>query len=230
VAMIHVEQLVYGTFPFTQGFTLVGKSAGIDGPLAQAAIGVCKSWGEVGRPEFRSALLHVRLLEPEDRHLVSKVIRQGTDRGDRMAWYQQVLLLTHEDYLSAGADCFAFEHAGFFKERWFESDQCQPHDVEAGILAPLQAGAVSEEQAPLVQRVALALQDGRAVRFQAGEPCRFIDALCRGALAQLPVERRAQIALASFAYRPVRRYDLWCAYESGGGCPAAVDQVQVRIE
>ncbi len=228
VSTLHAEQLVYGTFPFTQGFTLVARSSGLDPALAQAAVQACRSWGEVGRPEFRSALWHLALPAPHEAHLVSKVIRQGTDPGARMAWYHQVLILNEADYLAAGADCFAFDKAGFFKDRWFENDDCQPIDVDAALVPALDAGSLSDSAQVPARAIAAALEQGREVRLQAGRPCRAIDEVCRTALALLAPERRAAVALASFAYRPVRRYDLWCVHEPGGDCPESADQVQPR--
>lgn len=230
VAALHAEQLVYGTFPFTQGFTLVARSPGLDPALAQAAVQACRSWGEVGRPEFRSALWHLALPDPHAAHLVSKVIRQGTDPGARMAWYQQVLVLSDADYLAAGADCFAFDKAGFFKDRWFENDDCQPIDVDASLMPALDAAALPAATLAPARTIAASLERGREVRLHAGRPCRAIDEVCRAALALLAPERRAQVAVASFAYRPVRRYDLWCVHEPGGDCPESAEQVQPRIE
>ncbi len=226
--MIHVEQLVYGTFPFTQGFTLVSKSEGIDGALTQEAVSVCKSWGEVGRPEFRSAIYHVAVPACDNVHLVGRVTRQGTDRGARMAWYQQVLLVSREDYLLAGADCFSFDKAGFFKEKWFESDRCQALDVDPAMI-PAPAAEIPADHRTLLDQIVPALERGDEVRFQAAHHARLIVQLIREALTLVALERRESLAVATFAFRPVRRYDLWCAYDPAAGTPDRVEDVSVRI-
>lgn len=227
--MIHVEQLVYGTFPFTQGFTLVSKSAGIDAALTREAVSVCKSWGEVGRPEFRSAVYHVAVPACDNVHLVGRVTRQGTDRGARMAWYQQVLLVSHADYMLAGADCFSFDKAGFFKEKWFESDRCQALDVDPAMIPASATAEVPAEHQALLDQIGPALERGDEVRFQAAHHSRLIVQLIREALASVPLERRESLAVATFAFRPVRRYDLWCAYDPAGGAPDRLEDVSVRI-
>mgnify|MGYP001823427242 CR=1 FL=1 len=86
--MIKIEQLVYGTFSFTQGFTLVSASEGLPRPLSRKIVEVCKAWGEVHTQDFKHALYHVPLLLGDDEdeesepdgpplHLIGKVIRLG---------------------------------------------------------------------------------------------------------------------------------------------------------
>ncbi|MCK4414902.1 MAG: hypothetical protein KAY32_15315 [Candidatus Eisenbacteria sp.] len=275
--MIRVEQLVYGTFGFTQGFTLVSTSAGITPRLAHDAVVVCTGWGEILSPDFRSALYHVPLLgdlegagslddssdpdasrdpdalrDPDashgldrpDRpdgsdgpdegkalvHLVGKAIRQGTDRGDRMAWYHQVLALSHSDYLAAGADCFAFDAAGFFKERWFESDRCTALEVASDVLPRFERESIAATDVPRIREVLAALAEGAEVRLPVGRATRAVRQLQRAVLISLPLRLRARLSLASFAYRPVRRYDFWSLHDQGGVAPATVGEVPVRRE
>jgi len=287
--MIRIEQLVYGTFGFTQGFTLVSTSAGITSRLAHDAVAVCTGWGEILSPDFRSALYHVPLLgdlegagslddssdpdasrdpgalrdldasrdpgasrDPDvshgsDRpdhpdgsdgdeegkalvHLVGKAIRQGTDRGDRMAWYHQVLALSHSDYLAAGADCFAFDAAGFFKERWFESDRCTALAVAPDVLPRFERESIAAADVPRIREVLAALAEGAEVRLPVGRATRAVRHLQRAVVMSLPLRLRARLSLASFAYRPVRRYDFWSLHDQGGVAPATVGEVPVRRE
>lgn len=249
--MMHVEQLVYGTFDFTQGFTLVSTSAGISAALAREAEAVCKGWGEILSPRFRSALYHVPLAggeidpagegeaagdpaaeppPPAPRHLIGKVVRQGTDRGDRMAWYHQVLVLSHADYLAAGGDCFAFEAAGFFKDRWFESDRALPLQVDPGVLPGFEHPALAGDEAAVVRAVLAALAEGSEVRLPVERATRSVLELMRTVLHLLPPELRTRLSLATFAYRPMRRYDFWSLHDQGGATPAAIAEVPVRRE
>ncbi len=268
--MIRVEQLVYGTFTFTQGFTLVSRSEGITPKLAQQAVEACKSWGEILTPDFGGALYHVAVpsgdagvggsVTPRGEdgagaiprsddgagttHLVGKVLRQGVDAGGRMAWFHQLLTIPHNDYLEGGADPFAYEDAGFFRDRWFEGDQCAALTIDAKMLQPAtSAGAAatagqgsnsSEPLSPAAQQqvaeVSAALGEGAAVRILASRVTKAVRRLMRGALSELPVERRSEISIATLAYRPVRRYDLWCLYEAGGGEPQRIADVVYRIE
>ncbi len=236
--MIRVEQLVYGTFRFTQGFTLVSASEGVAPQLAQQVVGVCKAWGEILSPDFRSALYHVPLAIPagggdaaeSEFHLVGKVVRQGTDSGDRMAWYQQVLVIGATDYLQAGADPFAFDAAGFFKERWFESDRCVPVEVSESILPVLSAEAIPSDHREIAGRLCAAVIGGSEVRILAARATRLVTALFHEVISLMPVEDRARVAVATFAYHPVRHYNLWCLHEVGGPAPERIDEIVYRVE
>jgi hypothetical protein len=246
--MIRVEQLVYGTFTFTQGFTLVSRSDGITAELAQQAVDACKSWGEILTPEFGGALYHVIARTGDDAasrddahsgggagigasegptHLVGKVLRHGVDAGGRMAWFHQVLAIPHDDYLQGGADLFAYDDAGFFRDRWFEGDQCAALTIDAGMLRTAAAPSVAPDR---VAAVSTALAEGASVRIVAQRATKAVRELMRGALATLPAERRAEVSVATLVYRPVRRYDLWCLYEAGGEEPQRVEDVVYRIE
>ena len=78
--MINIEHLVYGTFAFTQGFTLVSASPGLPRPLSSKIVEVCKAWGEVHSPEFKHALYHVPLLlTDEDYAWISGELRSIAD-------------------------------------------------------------------------------------------------------------------------------------------------------
>lgn len=229
---MRVEQLVYGTFPFTQGFTLVSASAGISPALAARVVEVCKSWGEVLSADFRSALTHVPLEgtdEEPGRHLVTRVVRQGTDRGDRMAWFQQVLVIEAEDYRAGGADCFAYAEVGLFKERWFESDRCAALDLELRLLPSRPVTPLAPGETEIVERALSALRAGREVRVQAGRANRTVRRLFQAVLERLSPAERAAISLATFAYRPVRRYGFWCQHEPGGPIPESIGEIQVRV-
>jgi hypothetical protein len=238
--MIRVEQLVYGTFPFTQGFTLVSRSEGITSEIAQQAVDACKSWGEILTPEFGGALFHVTgpagTAEATDGaagsvHLVGKVLRHGVDAGGRMAWFHQVLAIPHDDYLQGGADLFAYDDAGLFRDRWFEGDQCTALTIDAGMLPPpARSGPLAPAAQQRVAEVSAALAEGAGVRIVAQRATKAVRLLMRSALAALPAERRAEVSVATLAFRPVRRYDFWCLYEADGGEPQRVEDVVCRIE
>ena len=228
--MIRIEQLVYGTFSFTQGFTLVSTSEGIAGSTAHEIVEVCKSWGEILDPDFRSALFHVPVADSEPLQLVGKVVRQGTDRGDRMAWYQQVLAIPRADYLRTGADCFTYDEAGFFKDRWFESDRCTTLEVEDQVLPRFERATIGPLEIPRLAELARALAGGAELRASAGRSTRAIAALFRKLLNLLPADLRRRVSLTTFAFRPVRRYDLWCIHEAGGGVPSQAQEVRIRPE
>jgi hypothetical protein len=228
--MIRVEQLVYGTFQFTRGFSLVAASPGLDSDLSHQVVDVCRSWGEILSSGFRNSLYHVPLpAGAAPLHLVGKVIRQGTDHGGRMAWYQQVLTVGHEDYVTVGADPFAFDEAGFFRDRWFESDECETIHVEPGLLPRFDRSRIAPTDHERIEAMITALAGGLEVRLFAKRATRAVTASLRQTLCMLPVARRAEIAVSSFAFRPVRRFDLWCLHESGGEEPETTAAVNYWI-
>ncbi len=213
--MIRAEQIVYGTFPFTQGFTLVGRSPGTDPETAQKAVDACRDWGEVLDPEFRSALFHVTTDDDPPLHLVGKVIRQGRDAGGRIAWYQQVLILGNDDYLAAGADFFAFDSAGIFKDRWFQSDSCESMQIPESAVPPWDYTSLRPDQLEMALQVAKSACRGAEVRFTAKKHSRDISRIIRAALRLAPRQTRARLEVATFAFRPVRHYHIWAAYDTG---------------
>lgn len=240
--MINIEQLVYGTFAFTQGFTLVSASPGLTRPVSRRIVEVCKAWGEVHTQEFKHALYHVPLLmgDEDDEeseptgpplHLIGKVTRQGEDQsGSRMAWHQQVLAISHQDYLTAGADLFSFDKAGIFKDRWFESDECSTLTMDPAVLPRLDRTQIPASHYDLIDRMARALLTDHEVRVPAPQASRAVSTLFREVLNLLPLEIRSLVGLTTFAFRPPQRYDLWCLYESGGTQVDQAENASVHLE
>lgn len=238
-----IEELVYGTFPFTQGFTLVSASPGLATPLSRQIVEVCKSWGEVHDADFRRALYHVPLWgeeaeneETEDQdapplwHLVGKVTRQGTDGGGRMAWYHQVLAINHGDYLAAGADCFAFNRAGLFKDRWFEKDGCSTHFVDREVIPNFSRADMPEQRLAMIEEIAKALVGGHRLRTTARRDTTPMRLLFREAINMLPATFRAALSVSTFSFRSTRQYDLSCVYDSAGSEVKEIGDISFRLK
>jgi hypothetical protein len=235
---MRIEQLVFGSFSYTRGFTLVSASDGIAPPLMQLAVDTCKTWGEVMRSDFRSALYHRSLSLPasaEDGaprrvHLIGKVVRQGTDDEDRIAWHHQVLIVGDHDYVAVGADMFAFDDAGLYRERWFESDACSAMDLDPSVFASADRRAIPAEQLDAAEAIMRPLLGGQVVRTLASRESALVGRLFRSALSLLPRNLRANLSLATYAYRPQQHFDLCCLHDPDSPVIGSVADVKLHVE
>jgi len=214
--MARIEQLVYGTFNFTNGFTLVSASPGLAEPLTRKIVRICDRWGSVRCADFGSAMYHLPLVDdttennPTDKvlHLVVKVVQQGTDRGGRRAWHHQVMVLSHSDYLQCGADCFSFDDVGLFKSRWFEIDQCGVMDVDAKVFPRINPRSIPQAHHQLIISALENLEAGRRVSFSTKLATPLVSKLFREVLCLLPCELRSVISLATFTFDQELSFDL----------------------
>lgn len=228
--MARIEQLVYGTFNFTNGFTLVSASSGLQEPLTRRIVRICDRWGSVRSADFQSAIYHVPLADetaPGDpienlRHLVCKVVQQGTDRGGRRAWHHQVLVLSHADYLECGADCFAFNELGLFKSRWFEIDQCGVMDVDPKVFPQLKRTSISPAHHPQIMSILQNLLAGRKVYVASKELTPLVSRLFREVLSFLPPKVRSGLSLATFTFDQDIAFDLFGLNDDSASPPAEI--------
>ena len=202
-SVIHVEQAVYGSFPFRgQGYAMLSASPGCRAEWLADFRAACQNLGE--RPASAAetpALFALRL--PSGPWVVAGVFPQGRDdRGRPGALAFHGLFLSPRAYRSFEADPFRL--ADRLKSDWKADTSLTSMTLEPRFENPRPPTADD----PRASRIATALMKGRRVAIEAPGP---IGGLAREVWRELPIRVRKRSSVATWAFSNGNVFNLMAA-------------------
>jgi hypothetical protein len=230
---IHLEQLVYGSFPFwDRGYDVLARSPGCRADCVAEVLAACRRFGDAPSGVTPAPALFSLALPSGPRAIVGVEPQGADDRGRPGALAFHALLVEPGDYRKAGSNPFAF--AGALRRDWSAeatlaaiSWPVEPSDRQRSSLAfvgsaiadlfsgpgskrsaiadPTEEPATRPDTDSRARRIVAALSKGRRVALESLEP---IDLLAREVWPSLPGSVRRNASVATWAFGNANRFDL----------------------